>query len=200
MSRLITFGCSFTYGHGLIDCFKDCTKPSNLGWAPKLATLLNRSLVNISSPGASNLEILYNILNFNFEKEDIVVIMWSLPLRDLVFKKRLFDPRPFTPYKVLLNKPWYKRQWLPDGTLKDYIVKSWIYMQHADLLLQHKELSFIHYPAFPDQLSHGKPDFINLTNLHMDGFVIVDKAEDNSHPGLISNTLTAEKIYRIVNV
>lgn len=194
MSRLITFGCSYTFGHGLADCtnYKD---PSKLGWASVLSNKMNLPLVNISAPGASNLEILYNILNFKFEQDDVVVIMWSLSLRDLKFKKNLFGSKQYTPYKVMINKPWYAKQWIPEGDIKDYVIKSWIYIQHADLYLSNKNIKFLHYPSHPGELYQHKPDFINISNMSTDGIVQIDLADDGAHPGIESNKSMAENIY-----
>jgi hypothetical protein len=60
MSRLITFGDSFTFGHHLPD-------PNTQSWPAILADLLNRELVNVADPGASNIEILTAILSFDFK-------------------------------------------------------------------------------------------------------------------------------------
>ena len=79
MSRLVTFGCSFTSGYGLTD-------PSQ-AWPGILGKLSNRTVVNKSIPGSSNLEILNNILSFKFKKDDIVVVGWTYCHRDIVFNK-----------------------------------------------------------------------------------------------------------------
>jgi hypothetical protein len=70
MSRLVAFGCSYTYG-------KDLEKPNQDSWPSVLAGLLNLECVNQSIVGAGNLEILWNILNFDFQDDDQVFIMWS---------------------------------------------------------------------------------------------------------------------------
>ena len=79
--RLITFGCSFTYGHGLEDCFTPPygagLVPSKFAWPQLVANDLNMDCVNMSSPGSSNKEILNTLLNFKFNSTDVVVIMWS---------------------------------------------------------------------------------------------------------------------------
>lgn len=199
MTRLITFGCSLTYGQGLPDCNSTSSPPSQLGWPKILSDNLGKELVNISSPGASNLEILFNILNFKFIPTDEVVIMWSYAFRDLEFKRSFFNFKKikFTPHKILLNKPWYKKQWLPTETLDDYIVKSWIYMHHADMYLKSKNIKFLHYPVCPTELDKLKIESIVLNNLCMDGIYSVDLADDNMHPGLKSNQLTADHIYSL---
>lgn len=80
-TRLITFGCSLTYGHGLPDCFEPPLNPgpmpSNMGWPRMVADKKEMHLVNVSQCGISNRQIMHNILNFDFQKTDTVVILWT---------------------------------------------------------------------------------------------------------------------------
>lgn len=80
--RLVTFGCSLTYGHGLPDCVGKTKKhagpkPSQLGWPNKLAYLLNLQIENVSQPGASNNWIWLNAMEFPFSAGDLVVFNWT---------------------------------------------------------------------------------------------------------------------------
>jgi len=78
--RLITFGCSLTYGTGLEDCWENGhngSLPSKFAWPNEVANRLNRELVNCAVSGSSNKEILYNLQNFNYQDEDMVVVLWS---------------------------------------------------------------------------------------------------------------------------
>ena len=74
MSRLITFGCSNTYGQGLVDREKNV-------WGACVSRALNRQHVNMGVPGSSNKYIAYNITKFEFLKEDLVLILWTFPER-----------------------------------------------------------------------------------------------------------------------
>lgn len=89
--RLITFGCSLTYGHGLPDCFIEPDypgrKPSQLSWPYVIASELGIECLNLSSPGSSNKRIWYNILNFDFQHDDIVFILWSYPERSCIINR-----------------------------------------------------------------------------------------------------------------
>jgi lysophospholipase L1-like esterase len=85
-SRLVTFGCSLTYGQGLKDCYvrKKNTlgdSPSNYAWPSILSAKVGVDCVNLSEPGSSNKRICHRILNTDFQKNDIVVINWSHPER-----------------------------------------------------------------------------------------------------------------------
>lgn len=82
--RLVTFGCSLTYGHGLPDCVGKDKKhpgpmPSKMGWPNKLATFLGlgSKVENISRPGASNNWIWLNAMDFEFSARDLVVFNWT---------------------------------------------------------------------------------------------------------------------------
>jgi hypothetical protein len=206
MSRLITFGCSYTYGTGLIDCqdkkifsfSKHNSKPSNIGWAAQLNEKLGTSLINKSFPGASNFEILYEVLQFDYEENDVIVIMWSHYLRDLFFTK--FFKIPSLRRRLGLWKTTgLSRKWVEQMSQRDYIMKSWIYMQHADLYLKDKKIKYIHYPSVPKELNEFEVPQIHIDNLHMDGIDWLDFAEDGSHPGILTNTNLADKIFNIVN-
>jgi hypothetical protein len=207
MKKLITFGCSFTYGHGLPDCLHKnghgpLDYPSKMGWPSMLGNHLNLTVINKSVPGASNLEILYHLLNFNFSNDDTVVIMWTFPFRDLFFErtfKNWLNNKTYTQLKIFLQKSRWRKLWIPDGDERDYAIRSWIYMHHASLLLKSKNLKHLHYLAIPLDLICHKPDYIEIENLCTDGFTMVDKAADNLHPGIESNKLTAEKILDELN-
>lgn len=204
VQRLITFGCSYTYGTGLDDCknwfFNQLNnlKPSKLGWASLLADKLHLELVNLSFPGSSNTEIMYNVLKQNYNKDDTVIIMWTHYVRDMLFNS--VHKYPF--FRDRLG-PWAKthkeRLWVEYLSEKDYAMKSWFHMHHADLHLQKQGVKYIHYPATPRELEKYKLDFINLQNYYNDGITYVDKASDDMHPGIESNKLIADKMYRILN-
>jgi hypothetical protein len=153
--------------------------------------MLDIPLVNLGAPGASNIELLYNILNYQFNTDDIVVAMWSLPMRDLQFT----EVDRFTQLGM-----WnFKKLFTPDSE-QDYVIKSWICIHHGDLFLKHKNLKYIHYPSSPWALEKFKPQLASeITNLHLDGMPNLDKAADNEHLGIKSHKATAEIIYRIIN-
>jgi len=204
MSRLIVFGCSYAYGTGLPDCknwmFNKLhnLKPSKLGWASLLADKLNLELVNESFPGSSNTEIMYNVLKYNYHKDDTVVIMWTHYVRDMLFNSA--HKYPF--FRDRLG-PWAKTQkerlWAEYLSEKDYAMKSWFHIHHADLYLQNQGVKYIHYPATPEELNRHKLDFIQINNYYSDGIVYLDKATDDMHPGVKTNQLLCETIHRRLN-
>jgi hypothetical protein len=198
-NRLIAFGCSFTYGVGLPDCFDKYNgagpEPSKVGWVQLLADKLNRIAHNKSTPGSSNLEILNNILKFDFEENDIVVVMWSMPNRDVYFRK-------FPVNKDLQIGPWasdsISKRWIETMDEHDQGVKSWINAHHADLLFKSKNLKYLHIPCFPKAWTPYKPNYITIDNMDMEGLVKIDQGLD-AHPGVESNKLTADKIFNLLS-
>lgn len=195
MSRLIAFGCSFTYGHGLSDCKETdtgWTGPSKFAWPSMLANKLNYKLDNQSYPGSSNLEILYKILSFKFEPGDLVVIMWTLPLRDTQFDESGVPTIRLGPWA----KAWVAKQWMKIASETDYTQRSWLYIHHADLYLKNKNIQYFHCPAYSYD---NRPEYLNIEHVYLKTLVKADKAEDGAHPGLDSHRQTAEKIFGFIN-
>jgi hypothetical protein len=111
MSKLWTFGDSFTFGHG---CklngsnkeseynitYSNYVNPLKPIWPEYVANELNLELLNNSINGISNELILDNLLNSfkNFKKEDIIIIQTSTSVR--------YD-FPFTKVKKTLGG-WYR--------------------------------------------------------------------------------------------
>lgn len=93
MSRLVAFGCSYTYGHGLEDCRYDGVKytddelikhPSQLAWPKLAADMLGMQCVNHSLCGVGNKFTAKRIAEFEFRPGDIAVIMWTIFTRHCV--------------------------------------------------------------------------------------------------------------------
>jgi hypothetical protein len=203
MSRLVAFGCSLTYGQGLEDCVDkyDVTipgpTPSQMGWVSIVANELKLDIVNQGNPGASNLEVLNQLLQFELKEDDTVVLMWTYSFRDTYFYRKLFGRYAFRQLKRWIN-PIGHILWSPSGNEVDFVIKTWLYMHHADLYLKNKNVKYIHYPVCPDDILEHKPTYVTIRNLYLDGFTIIDRALDN-HPGIKSNKDTANKILRILN-
>lgn len=84
--RIVAFGCSYTYGQGLHDCFEIKTNkpgdlPSKFSWPSMLSNKMNINCANMSEPGSGNKEILHKLLNFDLKNDDIVIIMWTFSER-----------------------------------------------------------------------------------------------------------------------
>ena len=87
MSRLIAFGDSFTYGQGLDGTGIAHAEPHPDAWPEQMRSLLGvDTVINLSKPGASNKQIWFTILSFDFEPTDIVVICWTCYNRTMLIK------------------------------------------------------------------------------------------------------------------
>lgn len=92
-NRLVTFGDSWTAGHGIetdlqykevIDCGEFINKLRNSnGWPRHLANLYDIPFVNLGWPNLSNPEIVNTVEKNlkNLKKSDLIVVMWSFPYR-----------------------------------------------------------------------------------------------------------------------
>jgi len=94
MANLFTFGCSFTYGHGLEDCYDKNTNgpgpnPSKFAWPHLLGNKTGLVTINRGKPGAGNATILSNIMESHtaFSANDTVIILWSFQSRYCYFTK-----------------------------------------------------------------------------------------------------------------
>ena len=126
MSKLWTFGDSFTFGHGCRKFSEDTSSPYNIKysnyidlnrpiWAEHVSTTLGLELLNYGVNGASNDLILDNIIDniSSFKSDDVIVIQISTSARyDFPFVKEqklfggweindrdnIYDPQNKSPY------------------------------------------------------------------------------------------------------
>lgn len=145
MSKLLAFGCSNTYGHGLEDCIMPNMRnpgliPSKFAWPSVVADQLKITLLNQSQPGASNKEIWNQILTNNFEKNDIVIIMWSAWGRWCILHedKELTQIGPWIKNK--LTRSYYKSLYNDFDNGLDF----WLRVNHIYMLLESLGISQYH--------------------------------------------------------
>lgn len=195
MSRLITFGDSFTFGHWLESTDNS---PSDRAWPKLLGDMLAFDTINKGVPGHSNIQILQDILNFQkFEESDIVIIAWSYVERDCIFQKN----------STSRISPWIKNKklvmdWLSIHNDYDMSVRAGLYMHHAESYLKLSNVKQLHFSAWQNQsINEVRPIFTkSLDNFIYENILVeIDKALDNDHPGFESHKQTAEKLYRIIN-
>lgn len=198
--RLITFGCSFTYGLALED-------PSSQAWPAVLGKLTNRTVINNGASGSSNLEILSRILNFNFQKDDLVVIGWTYCNRDVIFNKN-GEHKKITAW---MEGDDFKK-WLELHSEYDIEFRSGIYIHHAETYLDNlkiKNCGFWAVPSAGNRIDRfltnlfnnatRMPVFVKKNTLHTGIMNLVDFASNNSHPGPIAHKNAAEKLFKIIN-
>ena len=81
MKRLVTLGCSHTFGEGVKD-------PSKESWPALLSQRFNMELFNLGEPGGSNRTIQHNVYKHKFRKDDTVIILWTYPDRYHFFRDK----------------------------------------------------------------------------------------------------------------
>lgn len=214
MSRLIAFGCSHTYGHGLEDCILADNLPgpvaSKFSWPNHLGNMLGRETINMSRPGASNLEILYNILKFNFQPTDIVTILWTDTARDLIFAD--IDPAinynldffPIGSWMTKENDGIDVEAWLSIHTDYDLLIRSFMQIHYAEQYLKNNNIRNYSFFNDSDSMIPKIPSFLKFENLYDTQlwhimFSLYDKALDGCHPGPTAHQKIAEEIYKHIN-
>lgn len=198
MARLVSFGCSITYGQGLPDCYVQNTSdptgfspriyPSKYAWPNILAQKLSLESDNKGIPGASNKEILLKVLDTKFNRDDIVILLWSYTQRSIIFENKDSKTR-FLPFMPESN---IKKEFYTLHTEHDLIFQSVLDIHHANMFLLNKDIKV--YNFYFDELLSKSPlvnilpkiVFMPLTSMH------IDNALDNMHPGLKSNEKIAE--------
>lgn len=186
LNRLVAFGCSHTFGIGLVDTYPEKITPSVHAWPNVLGSLLNYTVCNEGKPGAGNAEIFDNILRYEFRPSDLVIIMWSHFVR--------FD------HMVIQNDYLPKRNWKKTIIDSEHhnAYKNYLTLQHCELLLSSRQIKSYSFLAWSsDQLSYPKPNFIDIKNL-IDikvSDMITDKALDGVHFGSKSHNNIAQSIY-----
>jgi hypothetical protein len=206
MKRLITFGDSFTYGHGLEDCWIADKEypgptPSKFAWPQHLGDMLELEVVNKSKCGWSNIQILKDIINFNLEPTDMIIVGWTYSLRDCIFSKNIFGVESEMRFSIWHKNTKFIKKYFDIHNKHDQAVRMGLYMHHAESYLKTKGVKQHHFCAY-----HGwyevMPHFTQpLENFIPDEIVQhkLDIALDNSHPGPIAHRQAAERLYKILN-
>lgn len=206
MNTLYAFGCSCTYGVGLPDIDIDLNKgASKYAWPETLATKLNVNCINRGVPGASNLQILNNILNTEFGVDDIVVIMWSYFDRDYVFNENGSGVQ-----LAHWVNPQIGRYWLLTHNDYDLKIRSWLNIYTAWLHLQKKNVKFYFgltanvikdpmnekvlelCPPWAKEMTFAVTDFDDMSKTY--GFAL-----DSVHPGPETHNKLTEILFEHIN-
>lgn len=224
MKRLIAFGCSHTYGMGLEDSFieeepfKPYISPSKYAWPNLLAEQLDRECVNLSIPGGSNLEILYSILDFKFQKSDSVVVGWTSPLRDIVvYPESTVRIAPFLvngmfaedqvkeivpnlyPGSNSVELQEINKKYFQVHSDTDMNIRSWLHQYTAGCYLKSKNIDFHFSSVWGWKPTHIKIEsFITLENFleHLGDCNQLDFARDKMHMGPNAHQLFAAEVLK----
>lgn len=202
MPRIVAFGCSFTYGDALPDCYipkplgicpgRPGSKPSRHAWPQKLADLAGVECVNRGRSGNSNKGILYDITRFKFEPGDIVFPMWTFFSRKSVLTR---------PNKIVTYGRWNldddddaalyfeKFHTDPDAAFE---TAAWI--EAADGLLRKRGVQVIHLTSCHEHILISDWSMVEIT-ANFDEFVLYERGQDDLHPGKEAHGAFAQRIY-----
>jgi len=200
MSRLVAFGCSYTYGHGLVDCHIEPNTygplPSKFAWPQLLADMLGIEAVNLGKPGLSNLHILWKLLNFQFKTDDLCIVMWThfgrLPYSNLKYDSSDID---WNYYDNSVIKQ------LPQIEEENIVINNYIAMHHAWLHLSIKNIKNYFVVAPKDIKFYKAPD-ISIPSLITKNPILlkeIDKGLDKMHPGPKTHEVIAKYLFNQIN-
>jgi hypothetical protein len=190
--RIIAFGCSYTYGHGLNDCLDDNGQPgptaSKLAFPSIVAKKLDFECVNLGKSGNSNKEIWNDVLNFKFQKNDIAIITWTYYGRFCIIKSDSI--RRINPWKDE-EKLYYMNYSNRHDMILDFHCRS----NHVNLYLN--SIGIQNYNFVIEEPENNVPKWNRSVILGL--FKKIDQADDDCHPGILSHTEFSEEIYKIIS-
>jgi len=200
MGRLVVFGCSNTYGQGLLD-------PKKQVWGALLANSLKREFVNNGKPGASNKYIAHAINEFVFKPNDVVIIAWSYLNRSCVLYKPLICKSGVVKDNSQLSKNIsanLARQKNEDSVMYfkhfyndfDSEFTNAVFMDFSIDLLISKKVEFRQLFVHPEDIPNPRHrDTNSFSFLFNDFHARYPKAADNSHMGEQGNSVLAKAMY-----
>ena len=209
MKRLIAFGCSYTYGEALSDNLnKRRGHPSKYAWPNVLSENLNRQCINIGEPGASNKKICYNIHNFDFRPDDIVVIMWTHLNRSCILHddpKRIIRLIPSDIDRRgielprngnnNLSKMFYQMFENDFESCYDQYCRANL----AKTYLDSQRLINVHLSATENGLQNCQIPKWNQVDIKLfHRYMKIDLAKDKGHPGIESHRVIASEVFKLL--
>lgn len=201
IKRLVSFGCSNTFGDGLPDVgiynVKKNMPTSTYSWPCQLAKKLNLDLCNKGISGASNREIFYEICNFDFNQNDLIIVNWTFIERDcIIFSNNKID-QIGSWINTKSSKAFFKHLYSHENQL----VSLFNYANLAYLLLKEKNIKNYH-----SLIMSNYRDFIPKWNVvNYMPFYLHDishnfpKAIDNLHPGIQAHEEYSKKLFVEIN-
>jgi len=186
IKRIVSFGASMTAGQGLDD--------PKQSYPYVLANRLNCEIDNVATPGASNLEILHNILTYKFIEGDTALLMWAPCNRDLLFNKNKLESIGAWQDTELT------KNWALTHSESDLTVRTWYHIQHAILFLNRLGIGCINFAGYARPLEMHRPSYITDV-LHDSGIDTYKRHTQNcsdGHPGPEAHKLIANRILSII--
>lgn len=190
MDRLVAFGCSNTFGQGLPD-------PSKLSWPQLLANKLDIECYNGGVLGASNKQIMNQVMTFPFRTTDVCIVMWSYLSRYTILDQEygryytyqeLNHDNQILPQMLDNRKSKYYYRYVYNET--DHLNMTLHYINYTKLHLE--KLNIKNYHTCCDELDTPLAFNIEFEKLRHE----FPKGTDNSHPGIDAHAEVAERIYK----
>jgi len=112
LPTLFSFGDSFTVGQGLSKEDPSPTEAHPNCWSNVLANTLGLESINQAYCGASNKQIWHTVVNTKFQKNDLVLIAWSVPDRHCLIREYHFEQYPVKNFKAHNNFEIVETNWV----------------------------------------------------------------------------------------
>ena len=196
-NRLIAFGCSLTYGHGLPDCHEPPKQPgnthSNMGWPSIISKYMDRECINMSSPGSSNKKIWNTITNFNFKSDDIVFIQWSYIERTAILKKD----------QIIDLGPWSENSYYETYDTHDSTLMSKLFVSHSNMFLELKNIKVYNIVPGKNELTllRFKDTLIDHIPVYLTRMrELYPLALDKRHPGVECQIMYSKEILKFLDI
>ena len=207
--RLITFGCSNTYGHGLPDCHVPPNEagpnPSKVAWPQLLAGRRQLECINLSWPGGSNKLMWWKTVNFEFEPTDVVIYYATYPDRDMIISNKVGETHTDqmgTWSSVDKRVKAYHRYVAQSNSTKTWEYQSYVHIDHAHQhVLRQGVKNVFHFKRNNQQFEHKLPDWATFkfqTISIEDMITTFDTALDGSHDGIICHTQIARRMSKFL--
>ena len=198
MDRLITFGCSHTYGQAL-------KERETQAWPYIVADKLNLECINEGQMGASITMMYHKLMNFDYQQGDKVICLWSYPNRRHFYesKEEFKDVLPFqathpektTEEKHLRAAAYYDLIFTKYGNRFEnrmMIHHSYNYLKSLGVKSYHTYVLNYEDPSLYFESRAGRVPYLkaNWNNTWYNG----DRGDDNSHGGVGVHKLFAKQI------
>jgi hypothetical protein len=195
MSRVVTFGCSHTYGLELPDCLTVDDPPSKMGFSNIVGNALNLEVINRADTGASQKQIAATVLETEFDIGDIVIINWSSPLRRGIWNGSHWEQlASWTEDRI------WKRYYAKYHRIEDDTLDSLMNINLANLFLKNKCKKVI------NAMHRHSNEIVNSTHSWNSVSIDLIFADDNfyykqlkyGHPDLKSHKVFAERLLNLL--
>jgi len=224
VSRVVSFGCSMTFGQELPDC--DPTTGSPTSYAGIIASKFDLPYVCLAAPGAGNDKIFRTVMEFartNMNDDDFIIIGWSMLHRREYYSQPHHSYMSMVPsatvadydcwYGKLVNNEWNSDalnhyQWFLANTPEDVMFNDYINLAVALAgYLRSRGIKFIMLQALWEIQDYQSliTELINMPEYYSDISFISKMFLDNihlypcNHPKPLGHQIWADIILKWMN-